>query len=258
MNNRDIKWHYICEDSLDGIFSGVYSIYKDKKASCNTNLITEIENYELFSEYISVKTNLLHSEKVANTIRKLLGIETYHQICRVACSYESDKADVIFHTIKKGLSLKYGCDVLLCIHDEAIQRVFEINRTVNNEVLHLHGFLRFQELKKGILFAGIEPKNDILLLLAPHFADRFPLENFIIYDKKRKSAIMHKQKSVWAYCREAVISDDFSLEQSEQEVYFQQMFRQFCKSISIKERENISLQKQMLPLRFRPDMIEFY
>lgn len=44
-------------------------------------------------------------------------------------------------------------------------------------------FIRFRELENGILFSEITPKAQILTCVADHFEDRFPLENWIIYDK---------------------------------------------------------------------------
>ena len=44
---------------------------------------------------------------------------------------------------------------------------------------------------------------------------------------------------------------------SNSELEFEQLWKGFCKSISIKERENLKLQRQNLPLRFQKDMVEF-
>ena len=44
---------------------------------------------------------------------------------------------------------------------------------------------------------------------------------------------------------------------SNKEKQIQELFRYFCKKIVIPERVNEPLAKQLLPLRFRPDMVEF-
>lgn len=43
---------------------------------------------------------------------------------------------------------------------------------------------------------------------------------------------------------------------SEEERKIQELFKHFCHKIAIKERENPALQQQMLPLRFRSNMVE--
>lgn len=47
------------------------------------------------------------------------------------------------------------------------------------------------------------------------------------------------------------------MEESADERRMQALFRHFCCQISIEERENPRLQRQMLPLRFREFMTEF-
>lgn len=44
---------------------------------------------------------------------------------------------------------------------------------------------------------------------------------------------------------------------SDREKEYQELFRHFCHTIAIKERENKALQRQLLPIRFREYMIEF-
>ena len=43
-----------------------------------------------------------------------------------------------------------------------------------------------ENFENGILFSEITPKAQILTCVADHFEDRFPLENWIIYDKTHK------------------------------------------------------------------------
>lgn len=67
-------------------------------------------------------------------------------------------------------------------------------RNVGKEI-HFHKeFLRFEELEAGILYAQIGPKNNIITFLMPHFADRLPLENFVIHDVKRNIFALHEAK----------------------------------------------------------------
>ena len=52
--------------------------------------------------------------------------------------------------------------------------------------------------------------------------------------------------------------DNFSaMDETEREKYYQALFTRFCQSIAIESRRNLKLQRNMLPLRFRKDMVEF-
>ena len=118
-------------------------------------------------------------------------------------------------------------------------------------------FLRFQEMENGVLFSRIGPKSDVLAFLMPHFADRLPIENFLIYDEKRNLFGIHPANRQWYLLRGEEADTPLRLKYSEEELRYQELFRQFCKTITIKERKNEKLQKGMLPLRFREYMVEF-
>ncbi|MFA9376294.1 MAG: TIGR03915 family putative DNA repair protein [Lachnotalea sp.] len=254
MNNKI----YICEDSIEGIFTGVYNAWESKYPKEYIKLTNDFEsNYELFSEYTNVVTDFDKAKKVARTLQNRFGVEVYTSIYQAACSNQNDKADAIFKTINVGLSSKIPHKLMENLNNQDICRVFELNRAVSNEQSHLLGFVRFKELYNHILCSIIEPKNNVISMIAPHFADRLPSENWMIYDKGRKVAVVHEKNAGWGIIK----SDKLNLEMlenvSEEEAQFEILWKGFCRSISIKERENIKLQNQNLPLRFQKNMTEF-
>lgn len=48
-----------------------------------------------------------------------------------------------------------------------------------------------------------------------------------------------------------------NMQLSEREDFIQSLFRHFVSTISIEDRKNTDLQRNLLPLRFRPFMTEF-
>lgn len=162
---------FICENSIDGIFTGVYDAWASKYGHANISLTAcPPDNYTLFDEYITVSTDYEKSEKVARTLFRRLGEETYTELCQAAAALEEpagrkkhlDKADALYRTIVLALSLKDGSKVLNYLGEPYVNRVFQLSRSTGNEAHHLLGFLRFQELENGLLFARIHPKNHVL------------------------------------------------------------------------------------------------
>ena len=69
---------FICEDSLEGIFTGVYDACASRLGHRNIRLATgEPENYELFSEYIHVTPSADKTGKVIRTITSRFGMQFY-------------------------------------------------------------------------------------------------------------------------------------------------------------------------------------
>ena len=160
---------FVCEDSLEGILTGVYDACSSKLGHRNIRLMTgEPENYTLFSEYISVSPSAEKAQKVIHTLTTRFGRQFYETIYQAAMSGEvhsdqkMDKADAIYETVLLALATGNGRKVLLSLGEPCVYRVFELCRATNREACHHLEFLRFSELENGVLFASIHPKDHVL------------------------------------------------------------------------------------------------
>ena len=108
-----------------------------------------------------------------------------------------------------------------------------------------------------MLYAEITPKNQVLTCIAPHFSDRLPLENWMIYDKTHRMFVVHEAKKKWVLVWDEGVDLSISDRISEKEKEYANLWKSFCKTIAIKERTNPRCQLQHLPLRYRPDMVEW-
>lgn len=55
---------FLCEDNIDGIFTAIYDAWASHFGHKNIYILSkEPQNYELFCEYISVKTNMEKKSK---------------------------------------------------------------------------------------------------------------------------------------------------------------------------------------------------
>ena len=144
------------------------------------------------------------------------------------------------------------------LQDPYVLAVSKMRQNVWCEAHHYMGFVRFAELQNKILYSEIEPKNHVLPIIAEHFADRFPKENFIIKDKGRKLYLVHEAGKGIVFHQEEGKGVSITEEMySEEEQQMRKLFRIFHDSIAIGERQNLGLQRQLLPLRFRENMVEF-
>ena len=256
---------FLCKDSIDGIFTGVYDAWASRYGHQNIALTTHTpDNYSLFDEYISVPCDYDKSAKVARTLYNRMGDETYQEIYQAASALETchsrksiDKADAIYKTIVLALSLPDASKVLHDLGNPYLTRAFQLSLCTGNEAHHLLGFLRFQELENGILFAQIHPKNDVLPFLGEHFSDRLPEENFMIHDATRNLAVLHPQGKRFFITDTKELNHEMLQRLSPQEMEYRRLWRTFFDNIAIEARINPALQNQNLPKRFRQDITEF-
>ncbi len=246
---------YRCEDSLESIFTAIYLSYEENREAEDTWLALDGEPM-LFSEDVTVPPDSVRAVKVMRTLERRFGEDDYLRICMALASTDPEKAQAVYRTVVKGLDERCTRGHLFDdLTDRYVMQTFSMARRAGREIGHLREFLRFQELENGILYAEIGPICNALTFLMPHFADRLPIENFVIHDDKRNLFGIHPAKKQWY-----LLSGDegeSELRFSEEEAEYQELFRHFCSTIAIKERKNLKLQQNLLPLRFREYMIEY-
>lgn len=249
----------VCDDSNTGILSGIYEAY-ERKLNHDTTCIQvgEEDNLRLFSEYIEIVPSMDKASKVIRTIERRFGKETLQIILEALGATDPQKGQAVYQMVVHGLRGGYKGKLIDCLSCEAVVKVIALSTTVWHEYHHLYGFVRFQELENGILFATIHPKNRVLSFLGDHFSNRFPKEHFMIYDEIHDTCLMHGADKQWFIVEDSLLQLEHLPGLSVREAQIQNLFRYFCQKISITERENRTLQQQMLPLRFRPDMVEFF
>lgn len=248
----------LCEDSCEGVFTGIYEAYARKYELNSTRIgIGEEDELRLFAIYHRIEADEEKAEKVARTIHRLAGMEVYRQLCMALSSTDKEKGQAVFKTVVQIVRMPGQAPrVMERLADVYVHKTFTLFRNVQNEMHHVKEFLRFKELENGVLYSHIGPYNDVIAYLMPHFADRFPLENFMIYDEGRQILAVHPAKREW-YMMRGMQVDAKQLTASEGEEKYKELFRYFCHKIAIEERKNLDLQRNMLPLRFRDYMVEF-
>ena len=248
----------VCESTPEGIFSAVYYAYEQKLNPNITEIQLEvIDNYQLFANYVQIETDFEKADKVDKTIAKRFGEISYSYIWYALYSQSKERGNAVYHTIARGLAKAYKGELINYLQDSYVLAVSKMRQNVWCEAHHYMGFVRFQELKNKILYSEIEPKNQVLPIIAGHFAERFPKENFVIKDKGRKLYVIHEAWKGYVFHQEEESVNVTTDMYSEEECQVQDLFRIFHKSIAIEERMNLKLQRQLLPLRFRENMIEF-
>ncbi len=247
-----------CEDTLTGILTGVYDAWDSRLGHENVRLQSgDQENLELFCEYEEVEPDLVKAERVLGTVRTRLGEEACEMIAYASAYPHAGKADAIYRMIVVGLHLPDGRMVSGMLTHPDVRLVFELRRKTWHMAHRYMGFVRFRELKNGVLFSEIEAEADVLALIAPHFADRLPLENWAVYDHRRQKAAVHISGKGW------MILEDVDKEQllepgaSAQEAEYEALWKVFHRAIGIQERTNGRLQMSLLPRKFRQFMNEF-
>ena len=249
---------YTCKDSFEGILTGVYDAWMSRKGHSNVRLETagQYSTMELFCDYIDVIPDEEKVEKVIRSVRTRISEAAYEAIYKASLSRNREKADHIYRFLIR--AFRHGAGVLDMLQLPEVREIFQMCRNVRHENHLLTGFVRFSQTSKGILVSRIGPKNDVLPILAPHFADRLPMESWIIYDENHRKAVVHPSRGSWAIVHadgEGYLSAQLDQDTDQEE--YEALWKAFHETVAIRERANPICQRTHLALRYRPYMTEF-
>ena len=95
---------FICDNSTDGIFSGVYDAWDSRVGHDQVRLeVGEGMNFQLFADYREIPVDSIKGGKGGKDCENPHGEEDYYHIYHATLSKEKEKADCIYHTIVEGL-----------------------------------------------------------------------------------------------------------------------------------------------------------
>lgn len=247
---------FTCADNFEAMMSCIYDAWASRLGHRNIRLQTEpLGNLELFCEYRHLEADPDRAASVIRSIQEKISFSAYQMVYRAAISCMEDKLDAIYRFLLLGFS--YGAAVTDMLGSPYVCRIFEINRKVGNEAHYFREFIRFKAMSDQVLAAYIEPRSDIIALLAPPFEDRMPSENWMIIDDNRRSALIHP-KDEESYLTELTPSEYERLKELEDsDDPFIDLWKGFFEHIAIKQRANYRCQRGHMPLWYRKHATEF-
>ena len=252
-----MKTVYVCNDTVTGIFSGIYDAWKSKKGESECEIaLRGMLDQQLFCDYVEVEETEHKAIAVEALIKKHLGRRAYWDIYHAVLSADQRKGDAVLGTMLAARMIPDSTKIMEHLSHPKVEKVFELSRNVGGEAHSYKGFLRFRELLNGVLYAEIEPKNQILTCLAPHFADRLPVENWMIHDKAHQMFAVHEAGKKWVILWGEEIDETVFEKVSDKEEEYARLWKGFCRTIAIESRTNSRCQLQHLPLRYRGKMTE--
>ena len=251
---------YLCEPDFESMLCAVYDAWDSGKGHENVRIELEgaYRDLELFTQYVQVPFCAEKAQKVTRSISRKISAQAYEKVYVSSLSQDEERADKIYRFLIRGFAC--GAGVLDMIQLPEVYEIFQMCRNVYNENHQLTQFTRFSQTGQGVLISRIGPKNDVLPLLAPFFADRLPMENWMIYDENRKKAAVHPAGGEWMLLYgdsrpEACFCGQ--LDQATDQAEYESLWKAFHETVAIEARRNPVCQRNHLPLRFRPYMTEF-
>lgn len=249
---------FIYDKTFEGLLTAVFDAYSRK--SFPDVLLAEGEPLPLFyEEVVTICTDDKKTDRVWKGLQKRLSAISLSGLTVTWLSELSGVDMLLFRYIRKTMDAPKTIE--LNFGDPDVLEVSKIWKKVGQERLRIVQFLRFQKASDGTFFAAVEPIYNVLPLTISHMKDRFADQKWLIYDLKREYGYYYDLKEVTevrfeekeAHLLSGLLSENLM---DQDEKLFQQLWKEYFKSIAIKERLNPRLHRQNMPVRFWKYMTE--
>ncbi|WP_407312658.1 TIGR03915 family putative DNA repair protein [Desulfosporosinus sp. SB140] len=245
-DRADIVYAY--DGSFEGLMCCVFESYAQKEVPSSIRP-PSVEQC-LFDTAKWIETDEHKARRVYDSIPLKISIQAQELVRLGFLSCAPHREMLIYHFLLLGY--KHGGKVMTMLADDTVCSLQKAVRRLTSESHKYKGFIRFS-IYGEVLVAVIEPKNNVLPLIFPHFCDRFRNESFMIYDKTHSMALTYQSHKA-----ELIYVDELTLpEVDDNEVEYRRLWKQFYKTIAIKGRDNPRCRMNLMPKRYWGQMTEF-
>lgn len=238
---------YAYDGSFDGflccVFESVYTRQLPSGILCGDDALP------LLYEVRTIATDPFKAERVRASIPAKISDRALELVTTVFCSCLENKELRILEFLLQGY--QEGGGLCFKLGAAVTAPLLHAERHLLGEAQLLRGFVRFADVG-GALVAAITPKNYVLPFLARHFVLRYREEQFMIFDKTHKAALVYQNGKT-----EILQADHVAFpEISGSEARYQALWKRFYHTISIEGRENPRCRMTHMPKRYWENMLE--
>lgn len=236
---------YVYDNNFVSLLSLIEFLINNKIKPLNIKDI--YYNPNLFDNLIHLKL-----DNNINNLIKILGNLNFKIIYYVYLSNHDNKELIIYYYVLN--TLKYRNNVINMRNLNCVNMALKIFNYVKRENHKFKGFTRFKELKNKVLYAEINPENNILELLSYHFKERLKNEYWIIKDVNRNLISFYNKNEFEIFNSDNINILDIEL--SEDEEFIKTLWKNFYNTIGIKERANNRCRMNFMPKKYWKYIVE--
>lgn len=249
LNWKYINDTYIYDGSFDGLLTIIFDCYINKIIPLNIiSKINYVEN--ILDITINITTNYTKAERIFNGIASHISYDVLYNAYNAFLCEMNNKEITILKYICHGFLI--GSEINNMLNIDYVMQTNLMKKKSLFECHRLKGLLRFIELGNNIYYSKIHPDNNILEPLGQHFIKRLPNQKFIIHDQNRNIIFIYDKKQY-----KIIDASNLNISNiSNDEKKYQELWKMFFNTISIKERKNSRCQMQYMPKKYWKDLIE--
>ena len=247
---------YCFDGTFTGLLSCVFRCFQFHEFDVKVTTDKFSQN-GLFDDYYEVTSNEEHAQRVWQGLKQK---NSANSVRNFYYSFLSEQDEAFQHCLnfaiyvfqsQRPIDKDYGHVDVLGISQWAKQ--------VGREKHRMEAFVRFKKCKDGLFLSLVRPDFNVLPLIEKHFKSRYQDQKWLIYDEKRKFGIYYDLYKVHQIEMDAEEIDSqlrighsqsFTIELDDKEVLYDQLWKDYFRSVNIQARQNLKLHIQYVPKRY--------
>ncbi|HEY1193227.1 TIGR03915 family putative DNA repair protein [Flavobacterium sp.] len=247
----------IYDGTFEGWLTAVFEIYEYKFKDV-VFAKDEFSNALLFSKNHIVETDETKANRVLKGLKQRLSQNGITNIYNAFFSELPQIEESLFRFATYVFSSSINVEGDLSNND--VLNIQKAAHLTGKESHRMKAFVRFKLTKDNLYYAIVEPDCNVLPLIQKHFKNRYADQRWLIYDTKRKYGIYYDLENVSTVqltFDSNPSSSKFLAEISDEgEEFFQNLWRNYFKSVNIESRKNTKLHVQHMPKRYWKHLTE--
>ncbi|MGI1796745.1 TIGR03915 family putative DNA repair protein [Acinetobacter variabilis] len=248
--------HYCFDGTMTGLLSCVFRAFEFKEFDVKVTANPQAQN-GLFDDFIHVASNESHGQRVWQGLKQKVSSSSlkafyYAFLSEKEQAFQNlfDFAVYIFQN-QRPVDKDYG--------HHAVIGISQWCKQVGREKHRMEAFVRFKKAKDGLFLSLVKPDFNVLPIISRHFKERYQDQRWLIYDEQRQYGIYYDLDDVHQIEMNAEMVDpqirighsqSFSIELDDEEVLYDQLWKDYFKSVNIQARQNMKLHIQYVPKRY--------
>lgn len=232
--------------TYDGTFNGFLNliVYLAKNKIMPNKIKDNNYTNSLLEEIISPNISF---NNISDLVTNKIGVNCYVTMYYAFLSNNENRELIIYYYFLNALKFKDKTNYLRNVN--CIAETLSLSRRVKRENHKFKGFTRFRSVN-NILYAQINPTNNIIYILCNHFKKRLKDEYFIIKDVNRNLYAFYNKKNI--YILDDINIKDLDIKTDE----IEDLWKSFYNTIGIKERKNDRCRMNFMPKKYWKYILE--
>lgn len=251
---------YLYDGSFDGLLTAIFECFADR---CQPTDIVNHDTYQasLLEDLRPVQTDIAKAERVIKGIDARSDGKGGELVYQLFLSELAGIEQRIYRLVQL-LVRQNDPNILENFANPDVLYSAQIKKMISREVHRMHAFVRFQKADNDIYYAVVSPDFNVLPLIGDHFQRRYADQPWVIFDTRRHYGLHYNlthlsfidaNSDILSFTT-TTATVNAPLEGLEDQ--YQQLWKQYFKSVTIQERRNIKLHLRHMPRRYWKYLIE--